>query len=94
MGKKMKKIGASSWVGVIMTCVFVFMVGLWQMDMSVSAMNMGSELENLLVTNPDPVFTYHLGLLAAVISFAAVVFIAIHHILPDGCEKGGGISET
>lgn len=93
MGKKMQKIGVSSWVGVIMICVIIFMVGLWQMDMSVSAMNMGSELESLLVANPDPVFTYHLGLLMAVISFAAIVLIAIHHILPDDGEKGGGISE-
>lgn len=88
MGKKMKKIGVSNWVGVVMFCVFVFMFGLWQMDMSVSAMNTGGELENLLVANPDPVFTYHLGLLMAVFSFVAVVLIAIHHILPDDGEKG------
>lgn len=78
-----------------MFCVFVFMFGLWQMDMSVSVMNMGGELESLLVANPDPVFTYHLGLLMAVISFAVMVLIAIRHILPDDGEKnGGGISET
>lgn len=89
MGKKMKKIGVSSWVGIIMTCVIIFMVGLWQMDMSASTINMGSELESLLVSNPDPVFTYHLGLLTAIISFFVVVLIAIHHILPDDGEKRG-----
>lgn len=58
---------------------FCFMIGVWTIDISVSAMNM-----NAIVTSGwfdrNPTLQYHLGLYLTIISFLLVVFVNLCQI--------------
>lgn len=71
----------SNWVAILIFLSFTFMAGLWLLDVSVGAMNTGGELHGILPHNPDPIFTYHIGLALAGTSCFLGMLIAVHHVL-------------
>lgn len=72
--------------GVELVCflTMIFMISLWAVDVSASAMAAEVEVVSLFGVF-DPHFTYHLGLVMAVVSFASLALIAAHHI-GRGCR--------
>jgi hypothetical protein len=61
-------------VGVFLLAFF-FMMGLWLIDISVSAMNTGGTMMSGLGAVYDPVLMYHVRLWMATGSFAALVAV-------------------
>ena len=75
------RMSRSNWVALLVFLMFTFMAGLWLMDVSVGAMNTGGELIGLVVRNPDPMITYHIGLGVSALSCFSMALIAVHHVL-------------
>lgn len=82
------KMGKGSWIAVLIFLTIVFMVALWTVDVSVSAMNVSSGLSGeAKLTNGfwvrEPVKMYHLGLWMAVASFFTTVMVAVKMIVGE-----------
>jgi hypothetical protein len=71
----------SDWIALVVFNVFLFMTGLWTIDISVSSMLTGAFVRGLLYISSDPTINYHIGLCLVAVSFMFIVLIAIHHIL-------------
>ena len=76
-----------NWVAVVIFLVFVFMGGVWTVDVSVSAMLIG----NTVMTNGwffrEPMQSYHEGLYMAIVSTFAMSLILIHVLVRDDHGK-------
>lgn len=59
----------------VVTLTLLFMMGLWAVDTSASAIS-GGRLTGIF-GEMNPFFIYHLGFILAVCSFAAVAFLAV-----------------
>lgn len=76
----------SNWVAVLIFLIFVFMGGVWTVDVSVSAMLVG----NTVMTNGwffrEPMQSYHAGLYMTIASAFAMSLVLIHLLVHD--ERG------
>lgn len=61
----------------INTLTVVFMVSIWLIDVSVSALNMGGVLTNGFSGYLDPIKAYHIGIYTAIGSFFMISLLAI-----------------
>ncbi|MFP4006365.1 MAG: hypothetical protein ACLFUR_06640 [Candidatus Hadarchaeia archaeon] len=85
-----------AWVLAVLFGLFVFMLGIWAVDIGVSAMSAGGRVVNGWWTR-DPVQHYHIGLylLAAsglFLSFSSI--IAVHVDLMGFEETRNGVEEA
>jgi len=73
-----------SWILVVIFLTMVFLVALWSIDVSVSAMGwaIGGKVGNGFWTR-DPVQSYHLSLWLAIGSWFSLSVIAVKFILGD-----------
>lgn len=60
----------------VVTMTLLFMMGLWAIDASASAISGGDRLTGLF-GEMNPFFIYHLGYILAICSFAVVAFLAV-----------------
>ncbi len=57
-------------------CMFlitIFVLSLWLIDISASALTVGGSVTNIFGVRTDPNFTYHLGFVMAIISFIILI---------------------
>lgn len=83
-----------AWVLAVLFGLFVFMLGIWAVDIGVSAMSAGDRVVNGWWTR-DPVQHYHIGLylLAAsglFLSFSSIIAV---HVNLSGFEKSNSRGE-
>lgn len=87
------RMGKGSWMAVLVFLTIVFMVSLWTIDVSVSAMNVSAGVfGEAKLTNGfwirEPVKMYHMGLWLAVASFFTTVMITIKMVLGgESCDE-------
>jgi len=60
----------------IVLSILAFMIGLWSIDISVSAMTLGYTLENYFFTDMTPNKIYHLGIFLSMVSFFILVILS------------------
>jgi hypothetical protein len=74
-------------VPVIVAITIIFVTSLWLIDISVSAQNASLQLVGMIFRNVDPYFTYHLGLLLAIVAFMLGIFYAHFIFMRENNEK-------
>lgn len=80
------RIGKSNWIAILIFLTVVFMISLWMIDVSISAMNVSAgALGKAEITNGfwtrEPVKMYHIALCLAIGSFFTTAVIAIKMVL-------------
>lgn len=68
------------WIVVIVGLVFFFMIGLWIVDVSLSAILVGGEVTSGWWVR-DPILSYHMGLILSLSSFVVLSAVAVRHVL-------------
>jgi hypothetical protein len=67
------------------TATMIFMLFIWAIDISASAMIVSSQaninitLSNALFENTNPNSLYHLALIASIVMFATMTFLTMHY---------------
>jgi hypothetical protein len=76
-------------INLLITLTFLFTLGLWIIDITVSYMNVAPysttelKIQSLIFTDIDPRISYHLGIILCVASFFTTMFICVENLIEE-----------
>jgi len=79
-------------INLLISLTFLFVLGLWIIDITVSYMNVAPysttelKIQSLIFTDIDPRISYHLGIFFCLASFFTIMFICVENLMEEKKE--------
>jgi hypothetical protein len=80
-------------INLLISLTFLFTLGLWMIDITVSYMNVAPysttelKIQSLIFTDIDPRISYHLGIILCVASFFTTTYLCVSNLVKENGEK-------
>jgi hypothetical protein len=81
-------------INLLITLTFLFTLGLWIIDITVSYMNVAPysttelKIQSLIFTDIDPRISYHLGIILCVASFFTLAYLCVSNLMKNDKKEG------
>jgi len=80
-------------INLLISLTFLFVLGLWIIDITVSYMNVVPysttelKIQSLIFTDIDPRISYHLGIFLCVASFLTTTYLCVSNLVKENGKK-------